>query len=377
MKSSLKGQSLYQTMKPMPVSLILAATLLWSAAPPCSGQGTVIFNNRIFGTIITRVYSEGLCFSGNGPEDFPTGLVDWDAFTKIQGSRFAAQLLAAPGADRPLHELVPALPVTTFRTGLAAGNVAGVTATLPSVPADAPVSTVQMVVWDNSTGFYPNWTSAQAAWLSGLIIAGSSPKFNVYAIGGFLNGAPALTNLVSFSFTYPEGSGRPWIFLHPQSQTVQAARNVSFTVGASTCTPDGFPYLYQWRFHGTNLPGATTSSLTIFNAQFYHEGEYRAEVRARPWTFSQWGNQSTTSSPALLQLQPGPRPQLRMGSRSDAYDGRSFRFTLLGTPGVVYRLEASTNLVDWVRIQLVTNHTSRSDIILPVDTSSPSFFRAF
>lgn len=38
------------------------------------------------------------------------------------------------------------------------------------------------------------------------------------------------------------------------------------------------PLYYQWRFNGTNLPGAASSSLTITNVQLQHVGTYSVEI---------------------------------------------------------------------------------------------------
>jgi hypothetical protein len=81
------------------------------------GQGTVNFNNRVSGQVVTHIYDAELCFEGNGTNDFPVGLVDWTSLTKISANTFFAQLLAAPGPNQPDSALVKATPVTTFRTG--------------------------------------------------------------------------------------------------------------------------------------------------------------------------------------------------------------------------------------------------------------------
>lgn len=187
---------------------LLCVGLLASLALGAFGQGTVIFNNRITGTLVTYVYLGGSTqLRGNGSADTPAGTTDWRGLTKLSGSGYSAQLLAAPGAGVAEDLLVPALPVTTFRTGAAAGNVAGTTATLANVPADAAVATLMMVAWDNQGGRYPDWTSAKAAWQAGLTLAATSGTFNVNAIGGAINPAPALTGLTSFNmFWIPEPS---------------------------------------------------------------------------------------------------------------------------------------------------------------------------
>jgi hypothetical protein len=177
-------------------------------------QGTVIFNNRLGGT--THVYcwptrGANSSLSGNGPADNPAGNIDYlgagclpigaNGLSGLFGAATTfAQLLAANGAGQPESSLLPALGITSFRTGLAAGNVAPTTATLTGVPLDSPAATLQMVAWDNSTGMYPTWTQASVAWAAGLIAAGRSQTFTANNIGGLLNVAPVLTGLQSFSF---------------------------------------------------------------------------------------------------------------------------------------------------------------------------------
>ena len=69
---------------------------------------------------------------------------------------------------------------------------------------DALVATVEMVVWDNSTGLYPTWAEASLGWQAGLINAGRSLPFNLQNIGGDVNTLPALTGLTSFNI-YGDG----------------------------------------------------------------------------------------------------------------------------------------------------------------------------
>src|SRR5262245_33217027 len=124
-----------------------------------SAQGTVRFNNRIAGIIVTHIYAPGpggLSRSVNGANDTPTGTTDWSGFTAI-GSISAGQygasttlavLLAAPGANQPPENLIPASPSTTFRTGSAAGNVVAHTATLGNVLPDTAIATLAVAAWD-------------------------------------------------------------------------------------------------------------------------------------------------------------------------------------------------------------------------------------
>jgi hypothetical protein len=150
--------------------------------------------------------------------DTPSGTTDWSGFTPIgangTGGQYGAATtmalsLAAPGFNQSEQSLVPATPTTTFRTGAAKGYVAGVVVTLGNVPPDAPAATIEMVAWDNSSGLYPTWTQASAAWMAPeLIVAGKSGPFNLAEIGGYLNVPPFLVGLQSFNLYYfvPEPS---------------------------------------------------------------------------------------------------------------------------------------------------------------------------
>jgi hypothetical protein len=66
----------------------------------------------------------------------------------------------------------------------------------------------------------------------------------------------------------------PIIVTQPQSQTVNAGSTASFSVAASSITPLG----YQWRLNGTNLAGASNSTLTLTNVQLAQAGSYAVQV---------------------------------------------------------------------------------------------------
>lgn len=198
--------------------LLKAVVAVCVTGSPCvvEGQGTVFFNNRLYGTLITHVYTGpwGTAKAGNGPNDTPPGMVDWSGFTAMEGSGWSAALLAAPGSGAPYSSLVfQAGSVTTFRTGAAAGCVAPLTVTLNGIAKDAPVATFQMVVWWNRAGTLNTWPEALVEWQSGQIWAGVSPAFDVNAIGGDLNGAAVLIGLQSFSISVPEPSAAALLIL--------------------------------------------------------------------------------------------------------------------------------------------------------------------
>ena len=60
------------------------------------------------------------------------------------------------------------------------------------------------------------------------------------------------------------------ITTQPNDQTASIGSNATFTIAAQ----GSVGLVYQWRRHGTNLPGANGSSCTITNVQLAHTGPY-------------------------------------------------------------------------------------------------------
>ena len=86
----------------------------------------------------------------------------------------------------------------------------------------------------------------------------------------------------------------PSILTQPQSQVAAVGSNITFTVTAAG-TP---PLSYQWRLNGTNIAGATGTSLTLSNVQPDQAGNYAVQVT------NAYG--STISSNAVLTVNQAP-----------------------------------------------------------------------
>jgi hypothetical protein len=98
--------------------------------------------------------------------------------------------------------------------------------------------------------------------------------------------------------------GPPVITNQPQSQTVAAGATVTFTVGAWTANVDPFSNLsYQWMKDSVAIPSATTSTLTITNAQYSDAGSYSVTV-----SNIYEGGWVILSDPATLTFQAAPPP---------------------------------------------------------------------
>ena len=291
-----------------------------------NAQGIVVFQNRISGAVVTQTghiwgpssTAPHLALIGLGSNDNPSGTTAFgsasgmaligqgangytstnqDAYHLGYGTTFA-QLIGALGSNQPESSLVPLAGVTTFRTGSSLGDVAAIHSTFVNNPPsiDAPWATVEIVAWDNNSGLYSDWTLASAAWRNGLIAAGHSAPFNVANIGGTANGSPVLTSggavIQGFSFNL--------CFYKPPDQSVFVGQSATFIVGLGGLS-------YQWQFNGTNIPGATTNSYTITNAQLADAGTYSVVVT----------NQAGRAplGPAILQVLPFGAPSIRINNQ--------------------------------------------------------------
>jgi hypothetical protein len=78
----------------------------------------------------------------------------------------------------------------------------------------------------------------------------------------------------AIKFTYVSSAAPPGIVTQPQNQTLNRGDIAAFTLTASGAAP----LSYQWRFNGTNIPGATNSSYTLTNVRTNDSGNYSVTV---------------------------------------------------------------------------------------------------
>lgn len=127
-----------------------------------------------------------------------------------------------------------------------------------------------------------------------------SASLNNVAVGNYSLTAKAFdtqglsATSVAVNISVNEARTGPSIISHPQSQSVLPGKSVTFSVSASG-TP---PLSYQWRFNGTNISGATASSLTLSNVQTNDAGNYAVLVSNN--------DGSTLSATAILTVTAAP-----------------------------------------------------------------------
>lgn len=103
---------------------------------------------------------------------------------------------------------------------------------------------------------------------------------------------------VSVTVTAPQP---PSISAHPQSQTVGAGQNATFSVAVTGSAP----FSYQWQKNGVNIAGANAASYTVTNAQSGDVGGYSVMVsNSAGSVFSNAATLAVTAlSPIRLALQ--------------------------------------------------------------------------
>lgn len=285
------------------VGLILLLSVSQTLSPTF-GQGTVAFNNRAAGVFATHVYEPEPSYVycqkyGNTSAEIPAGGQIYGG-TLLSGSNWIAQIWAAPGADQPESVLRPAYPTTTFRTGLAAGYLSGVTVALTNVVPGAPVATLQVRVFPASS---LSWNNAYLSRIDGYSVEmGKSLLFNVTNIGdasGLV--LPLIDGLRSFSLS-TKGPFSPSIaFLsQPEDQVSYVGAVATFRASAgSTCCPVS----YQWKSNGVNIANATNSTLVLTNVLPSFEANYSVVA-------SNAGGQASSTSARISVIVPGSAPTI-------------------------------------------------------------------
>ncbi len=104
----------------------------------------------------------------------------------------------------------------------------------------------------------------------------------------------------------------------PANQFVRPGSNATFTVAAVTLS--GTSLAYQWQFNGIDLPGATSSSLTVSNVNPATEGQYSVvitdsvgSVSSPPATLALLINPSIVQPPLSQSVVVGSKVTLSVG----------------------------------------------------------------
>ncbi|HWF18936.1 MAG TPA: immunoglobulin domain-containing protein [Verrucomicrobiae bacterium] len=169
----------------------------------------------------------------------------------------------------------------------------------------------------------------------------------------------------------------PLIFKQPLSQTVYSNASAIFYVVSGGLQPRS----YQWFFNGTNIPGETAPILALTDIDASMTGSYSVLVSN--------ATGSVMSDSATLAISQSNVPPVLAAV---GYHSNSLLFSLTGELGRTYRIQSSTNLIDWslensfpvppgLSSKLLSSnlvYTTTSPLLLMVtNSSSHKYYRAY
>jgi len=195
--------------------------------------------------------------------------------------------------------------------------------------------------WERESGGWEEKTNVLAANFAARLLA-LDRGIVVTEIGTITNGTVGNTVALTRSWQATDDCGNssmcsqtvtlvdtrpPRIVGSPQSQSVEVADDVNFTVNATGAVP----LSYQWWFNDTNkLAGATGDSLLLVNVQSTNNGSYFVVVSNAFGT--------ATSAVATLNVFSTPWITLQPGNQNvSPGDTASFRVVVAGHPPPTYQ----------------------------------------
>lgn len=150
----------------------------------------------------------------------------------------------------------------------------------------------------------------------------------------------------------------PSVVIQPTSQSVAVGANLNLTANAAGT----LPLFYQWKFNGTNINGATDSTLSLNKVFPTNAGAFTVAVT------NAWGG--VVSDAATLSVISIP-----IGAPHFVGNGQ-FQFSFDATVGVNYTVEYSTNLFQWFSLLTIGGVSGPISITDPNAFNSQRFYRA-
>ena len=146
----------------------------------------------------------------------------------------------------------------------------------------------------------------------------------------------------------------------PQSQTVAAGSSATFTVAAAGAAPLN----YQWQFNGADLPGATSTSVTLADVQPANAGNYTVVVTNSTGSVTSAVAVLTVLVPPVITTQPQSLTNV-MGTTA------SFSATATGSAPLSYQWQLNgVNLANGARIGGAKTNTLSVTNVQPADAGS-------
>jgi hypothetical protein len=296
------------------------------------------------------------------------------------GTLLASQTVTStPGAwvETPLNSPLLLSAGSRYRVAaLTAGDYYWHTA----LPADFALGTIHQS-YDGFGDVFPTFTDTPQWWFVDLrytsgasvpvaITPTNSGQFASGVWAGNITAQQAATGIV---LRADDGAGHigtsglflvatpPAITAQPTNQTVIVGNNATFSVTATGTAP----LRYQWRKDGTNVAGATNTTLALTSVTTNSAGAYTVIV-------TNVVGSVTSSPPAVLTVTP---PLVAPLLGSPFYGTNQFRFLLPTQSGISYQLQFTPSLTNpppWVAVGTVTGDGTTNEVTL--NASSPAGF---
>jgi len=130
--------------------------------------------------------------------------------------------------------------------------------------------------------------------------------------------------------SYLAGASKSLVLLQsPLSQTAGFTSNLTLRVTAMGSPP----IFYQWRFNDANIPGATSSRLTVSDVRAAKEGSYQVVAS---------NGEGAVRSALAVVLLDNP-----VGIHYNTTASCRYHLRLTGPAGRTFILQTSTNLTTW------------------------------
>ena len=186
-------------------------------------------------------------------------------------------------------------------------------------------------------------------------------------ISSSFGAVPAFSGSVTVTVrTAAANSGPPGIMTEPTSLVTNAGAGAVFTVDASGTAPLGYQWIHNLAplADGVNIAGATTAKLTLAGVTGTNAGDYSVVIT----------NMAGNATSALATLTVVRSPQFVAATLGSNHVPL---FLVRAVSNVTYRLDASTNLVDWTTLTNVPNPTGTFQCRDPQAADFPRrFYRA-
>jgi len=231
---------------------------------------------------------------------------------------------------------VPNLNVNTSQTISLSGITSGSSSEKQTLKITVVSSNPTLIPTPKVTYTSPN-TTGSLTYKPGYNLTGTA------TITVTVNDGGANNNTISRSFNVTVVNqallaALPKITKQVTNTTTLAGKSVSLSVAVTGKTP----FKYQWKFNGTNLPGATSSSLTLSSAKAANSGAYSVQVSNSAGV--------TNSIQALVTVVTNPAPTIV----TPVLGNGKFSFQITGVPGLKYVVTASTDFKKWTPVQTNT-----------------------